>query len=661
MRDTNLTYLELIAKLTSFIESMYLNGKLNLFSDQDGITDRYISEGRIQLFDDSVYTNINQRVTLWLEQQLEEFCGLRKVKSFDYKSDVLAQEAIVRHTNYIEKAKQDNKFWFEIPDWTETEHTQSLMKFGFERFVPGEISFYNLGQLYISYNSWRGSTLTYNFNEVMGVYYSTLQDKLMPSKYIETRRRTESICNSCGVIVSYNKDTVTCKPRGSWSRERYCMYCIIGRDNFVNIWSVDNMRFEYVHNVVDANRVRPTETVISNIPRQSLRNIKRYNYLDEVKAMLYTIPFTPYLHVRDYSYELNWRLFNYVNGEVSLIPLSHSNHIFATKEEMHQDVDWYKPIGMELEIQARNDVHDDITNLLTTLHSEVGSYGVNFNQSNQLAVASHDGSLGANGVEFKFQPMTYTFADKLPEVFWNALQDDWRGYFNKRCGMHMNIGRGLFTVPQLAVWIAWHNAIVAKYLFSTEDQYIGLSDIMQRTDAGYATWALQALNASDVRPRMDMSDYNSYLLHHGWNSAYRQLRAGYSSSNRTNLVNYSSTGRIEYRGFASATLKARIMKNYEFLTALLEYCDVIASGLPSFPSPEGQPTFTSITRYFEQEDDGRAIAKHISDEQYFYHWVLQTRSEKYPNLTQYIEQYIIRNYSENVDNDASSYLIDRTA
>lgn len=439
------------------------------------------------------------------------------------------------------------------------------------------------------------------------------------------------------------------------------MHCIIGRDNFVNIWSVDNMRFEFVHTLVDANRVNPTETVINNIPRQSLRNIKRYDYLDAVKAMLYSVPFTPYMSVRDYNYELNWRLFNYVNGEVSLIPLSHSSDIYATKAEMHQDVDWYKPIGMELEIQARNEVNEDIINLLTALHSEVNNYGVTFTQSNQLAVASYDGSLGSNGVEFKFQPMTYAFVDKLPEIFWDNLQNDWRGYFNKRCGMHMNIGRGLFTVPQLAVWIAWHNSIVAKYLFGTEDQYFGLSDIMQRTDAGYATWALQALNASDVRTRMDMSDFDSYLLHHGWNSAVRQLRTGYSNTNRTNLVNYSGRGRIEYRGFASATLKARIMKNYEFLTALLEYCDVIASGLTQLPTAEGQPTMNIITHYFVNEDEGKATAKHISDEQYFYHWVLQNRSDKYPNLTQYIEQYIIRNYPVNVDSDVISYLNDRTA
>jgi hypothetical protein len=661
MRESNLTYLELVDKLTAFIESMYLNGRLNLFSDQTEITDRYISEGRIQLFDDSVYTDINQRVTLWLEQQLEEYCGLNAVKRFDYKSDELTEAAIVRHTNYIEKAKQDNKFWFEIPSITDVEHSQSLMKFGFERFVPGEISFYNIGELYVSYNTWRGTNLSYHFSEVTGIYYSTLQDRLMPSRYVESRRRTESICNSCRVIVSYNKDTVTCKPRGSWSRERYCMHCIIGRDNFVNIWSVDNMRFEFVHTLVDANRVNPTETVINNIPRQSLRNIKRYDYLDAVKAMLYSVPFTPYMSVRDYNYELNWRLFNYVDGEVSLIPLSHSNNIFATKAEMHQDVDWYKPIGMELEIQARNEVNEDIINLLTTLHSEVGNYGLTFTQSNQLAVASYDGSLGSNGVEFKFQPMTHTFVDKLPEIFWDTLQNDWRGYFNKRCGMHMNMGRGLFTVPQLAVWIAWHNAIVAKYLFGTEDQYIGLSDIMQRTDAGYATWALQALNATDVRARMDMSDFDSYLLHHGWNSAVRQLRTGYSSSNRTNLVNYSGRGRIEYRGFASATLKPRIMKNYEFLTALLEYCDVIASGLTELPTSEGQPTMNIITHYFVHEDEGKAIAKHISDEQYFYHWVLQNRSDKYPNLTQYIEQYIIRNYPVNIDSEVSSYLNNRTA
>ena len=103
------------------------------------------------------------------------------------------------------------------------------------------------------------------------------------------------------------------------------------------------------------------------------------------------------------------------------------------------------------------------------------------------------------------------------------------------------------------------------------------------------------------------------------------------------------------------------MKNFEFLTALLEYCDVIASGLTALPTSEGQPTLNIITHYFVNEDEGKAIAKHISDEQYFYHWVLQNRSDKYPNLTQYIEQYIIRNYPVNIDSNVSSYLNDRTA
>lgn len=510
---------------------------------------------------------------------------------------------------------------------------------GYEAFVPGHITFYNILSAKMQ-TGWWGSQVNLNTTVYSTNYYDFNAGKLIPNRKVMDNRRTLAKCKSCNFVVSYNTDTVTARPQGSSSnRGRVCMFCIIHRLHYVNYWNIDMKRFEYRSGDLNNILVKvDDDDVESSVPRLSLRVIKKYEYLDVFKTMCYSVPFQPDVTQRDYNYELAWR-FWYIDEDAGVVRTSSTNQIdthVIDKETPKSDFGrLYLPIGMELELQARNDVRLDTTDLLMALHREFpyGQTGINSTR-HQLAVGSYDGSLGTNGIEFKFQPMTYKFVDQLPQGFWDVLQNQFRGFYNKRCGNHMNMPTGAFTREGLAIWLAWHNNAMLTYYQGNDDEYCVLEDIMQRTNPSYAAWSLVGLSndAQEMKrvKNMDEDDYASILLRDAIDCAERLYEGHTNGFARELLVNYKGVGRIEYRGFASATLKERIMKNYEFLTALHEYCEALGSTGVHF---NGEA--------FPNVNEAIVIFRHIANEHLFYEWLVQTRAHKYPYLTKYVQSVIM--------------------
>lgn len=513
-----------------------------------------------------------------------------------------------------------------------------LFKVGYEAFVPGQISFYNILRASLQ-PGWWGSNLDLNTNVYSTNYYDLNAGKLIPSRKVSANTRTLARCKSCNFVVSYNTDTVTARPQGSSSnRGRVCMFCIMHRLNYINYWNVDMKRFEYRSGNLDSILTKVEGANVETlVPRLSLRVIKKYDYFDVFKTMCYSVPFQPDVTQRDYNYELAWR-FWYIDEDAGIVRTSATNQFgnrVIDKETPKTDFGrLYLPIGMELELQARNDVRSDTTDLLMALHKEFpyGQSGMNSTR-HQLAVGSYDGSLGQNGIEFKFQPMTYKFVDNLPQGFWDILQNQFRGFYNKRCGNHMNMPTGAFTREGLAIWIAWHNNAMLTYFQGNDDEYCVLEDIMQRTNPSYAAWSLVGVSEDAWTMKQEKSNdednYAAILLDDAKHSANRLYQGSTSGFARESLVNYKGQGRIEYRGFASATLKERIMKNYEFLTALHEYCEALGS------------TGINFNGAFPNVSESIVIFRHIANEHLFYEWVVQTRAHKYPYLTKYVQSVIM--------------------
>lgn len=546
----------------------------------------------------------------------------------------------------------------------------NIFKVGIEKFVPGEISFYNLFHCNFSKSYW-GTLLMFNEQKYQGVFYSTEDKQLIPNKRVQQNRRTACKCSSCGYVVSYNKDTVTARPSYSRSnRARSCMFCIIHRQNYVNFWNLDTQRFEYRRGDLDnfLNKQEWSDEIEAMIPRQSLRNIKRYNYMDAVKEMVYIIPFYPDTRQRDYSYELSWRYW-YIDddGKVGVKSTGGTSSylIDKTDEKSHWESTQF-PIGMELELEARSDVSADTEELLVALHKDFpyGLTGV-ANHKGQLAVGSYDGSLGRLGIEFKFQPMTAEFVRQLPDGFWTILKENFRGFYNKRCGSHMNMPKGLFTRQALALFVAWHNNAMLTYYQGYDDEYCALEDIMQRTNPSYATWHLMRTDteAYDMHEyKVNNPDrYADILLNSGMKSARALYGGANGSFHRNSIVNYGGSGRIEYRGFASATIKDRIIKNFEFLTALHEYFEALSFTSVRFDRSSGeQGDFNFATNINAEESD--IIKAHLTDEHLFYKWVTLTRGDVYPYLTKYVESVIMPKIgAKSMSRELFDYVNERTA
>jgi len=155
--------------------------------------------------------------------------------------------------------------------------------------------------------------------------------------------------------------------------------------------------------------------------------------------------------------------------------------------------------------------------------------------------------------------------------------------------------------------------------------------------------------------------YADILLNSGMQSA-RALYGGASGSfHRNSIVNYSGSGRIEYRGFASATIKDRIIKNFEFLTALHEYFEALSFTSVTFDrGSDERGNFNFATNINADESD--IIKAHLTDEHLFYKWVTLTRGDVYPYLTKYVESVIMPKIgAKSMSRELFDYVNERTA
>jgi len=514
-----------------------------------------------------------------------------------------------------------------------------------------KISFKLHGSWYIWKTIQVENDLDWNSRHFKNVKHSKTIGQPVPLSYYDGIA-TQALCPYCDAVVKRHPETVPfMMPQIGINRKlRTCFDCV---EHFAIGYSLAHESF-VGNNFGGLTAVAQTRESIDNIlngmNRQTRRNIERrpilLSFFDPSSGKLMEVRFIPDFTYYEYRQDLDWHLYLLENGNYNIIKSSSANHGPTTTQADAVQKSFFldrvaMPIGMELEIQYRNSDHylhnKYIEQLLTPLHKKFPYERPTLGQRQQLAIGTRDSSIGSTGIEFKFQVMSSLFLNDLPEEFFETLKNEWRGYHAKKCGIHLSTSKSALNNPESFVFLTYHNNHVRAYHNSSEDECRNImGDVFQRVDVpNYAEWHEVkyegGLDRNDYATGRDFR-YASYL-----NAVVRNRQ----SVSRGNFINFASAddNRLEIRAFASATLKDRILKNFEYVDAVYKFSRDLAQGLPD-----------NLNDLRDINPDRLELLNTIlSDEISFYFWLDNTGGFRaYPNLAAHLERH-------NIDRELSKY------
>jgi len=514
-----------------------------------------------------------------------------------------------------------------------------------------KISFKLHGSWYIWKTIQVENDLDWNSRHFKNVKHSKTIGQPVPLSYYDGIA-TQALCPYCDAVVKRHPETVPfMMPQIGINRKlRTCFDCV---EHFAIGYSLAHESF-VGNNFGGLTAVAQTRESIDNIlngmNRQTRRNIERrpilLSFFDPSSGKLMEVRFIPDFTYYEYRQDLDWHLYLLENGNYNIIKSSSANHGPTTTQADAVQKSFFldrvaMPIGMELEIQYRDSdyyLHNQyIEKLLTPLHKKFPYERPTLGQRQQLAIGTRDSSIGSTGIEFKFQVMSSLFLNDLPEEFFETLKNEWRGYHAKKCGIHLSTSKSALNNPESFVFLTYHNNHVRAYHNSSEDECRNImGDVFQRVDVpNYAEWHEVkyegGLDRNDYATGRDFR-YASYL-----NAVVRNRQ----SVSRGNFINFASAddNRLEIRAFASATLKDRILKNFEYVDAVYRFSRDLAQGLPD-----------NLNDLRDINPDRLELLNTIlSDEISFYFWLDNTGGFRaYPNLAAHLERH-------NIDRELSKY------
>ena len=434
----------------------------------------------------------------------------------------------------------------------------------------------------------------------------------------------------------------TVERNARYGSQRPHKVCVLCTTYFHDFYDLATGRFRFVGSEVEVE-----EFDNQDIRTQDRRNLARFDLFDWISDKVGTLPFLPNVRHEDYSYELNWSYWTTnTNGDVVAIPSDRYGNSIQ-RDRAHESKEYAKqgmPLGMELEVQYRmtdRNLSQGIATFLNPLHKDF-PYGNERlrTQNNQLAVGTYDTSTGRHGMEFKFQPMSWEFLKGLPDEFFTALQENFRGYHAKRCGIHMNIPKSVLSSGQYWFFIAFHNMALFNFEHSLEDEDTNLlGDIYQRVDVDYAKWmyltdptfTTQSNACCEGHPVEEVTNQQRIAC------ATAKYLSRYSHSPQRNCwINIDNPGRLEVRAFSSATMKDRLIKNFQFMEALLLYSDAVTYNYRS--TDAGNGVQSNILSAWNSLDD-YLMACRMLDEDMFLRWYVMTGLDnKYTELTDFLHR-----------------------
>jgi len=540
----------------------------------------------------------------------------------------------VNGISYRDKLSQIAEEVINNTKW-EVEHADGTLRVRFFEFVPSRPDMKHW--LFLSYD---GEENRYGS---VATHYRIEQhkNKLTAGVSIREESRTRRQCPTCRSVCNPNTEMFTVEQSHGYGNVRPHKVCVLCTVYFHDFYDLATGRFRYVGSDVDV-----VDFDIDDIRTQDRRNLNRFDLIDFISDKVGTLPFMPNVRHEDYSYELNWSYWTTnTNGEVVAMPSDrYGNHI--QRNRAHESKQYAKqgmPLGMELEVQYRKTEHNlskGISTFLNPLHKDF-PYGNERLRTinNQLAVGTYDTSTGRHGMEFKFQPMSWEFLKGLPEEFFATLQENFRGYHAKRCGIHLNIPKSVLSSGQYWFFIAFHNMAMFNFEHTPEGDYHNLlGDIYQRVDVEYAKWMYlseptfhtETNPCCEAHPQDEFTNQQRVAC-----ATARYLNRYRSSPQRSCWINIENPGRLEVRAFSSNTMKDRLIKNFQFMEALLLYSDAVTYNYQSSVSGNGIALniLDSLTI-----DEFQLVSKMLDEDMFLRWYVMSGLDNKYPELTRYLNR-----------------------
>lgn len=460
--------------------------------------------------------------------------------------------------------------------------------------------------------------------------------EMIPQRMFRNNRKIHE-CPNCLGIVKYNTETVPALINSWGRRQRICVACVIT----ARFYDVEQKVF---HLVPPANYEHALSSDITFTRSQDYirRNIENQIPGWEFVQLAGFRPLELNTRRNEYGDQLTWYYWDYINGAYQATRVSNDSLLLkhrtqsSSKLAAHNYVKENLPIGMELEVNYRtakySDLNASIQDILQVMHENY-PYGQRVAQSSQLALATYDSSLDSGtGMEFKFQPMTVKFLETLPDTFWTALNEGFRGQTLSANGIHMSIPAVAFESASILCFSQFFNRLVQDWRLGYQPRYV-LGEILGRVNAGYAKWNIAG--SSRPLPSVYDGDLDIECAKASYQTTFWSNRNG-----RSSLLNFGKNYRVEVRGFASANHKELIMKNYDFLTAVFQYARVQASLFDS--------TFDDEKNSFNDaigSDENLMVMRLTNNPYTFFEWVMDERNvDKFPHLTTWINDANILTY-----------------
>ena len=165
-----------------------------------------------------------------------------------------------------------------------------------------------------------------------------------------------------------------------------------------------------------------------------------------------------------------------------------------------------------------------------------------------------------------------------------------------------------------------------------------LGDIYQRVDVEYAKWMYlseptfhtETNPCCEAHPQDEFTNQQRVAC-----ATARYLNRYRSSPQRSCWINIENPGRLEVRAFSSNTMKDRLIKNFQFMEALLLYSDAVTYNYQSSVSGNGIALniLDSLTI-----DEFQLVSKMLDEDMFLRWYVMSGLDNKYPELTRYLNR-----------------------
>lgn len=298
-------------------------------------------------------------------------------------------------------------------------------------------------------------------------------------------------------------------------------------------------------------------------------------------------------------------------------------------------------LGIELEVERKKEINHKVERRVA---EDLGM---------EYMIIKADASV-PNGFEIVTCPATLKYHLKAWDKFWLNSAKDLQSYHANRCGMHVHISRKCFTPMHLGKMIAFYNnhenrsfittiagrseSIYSKFdesgHFTLKSRYVSdITKLMIELRKAKTKAQITSIESkiADIRSKMSACTTISGSALGLTNNIVNGYRTGDAHEDRRAAVNVLKEDTIEVRIFKGNVSKIGMLKNLEFVHAVVEF--------------SREATFLTKVLTEEERAERKLKRKENTDYAlhytYFIDWLAKDETGNYNNLKLWLQEHKI--------------------